>query len=207
MESVNLFYFITSSVLLTLMPGPDIIFVITMSITQGRKSGISTALGLCTGLIFHTAVVSLGVSLLLQSSAVAFRILKYSGAAYLIYLAYLAFRERNETIGNGNSVSLNTKRLYFRGILMNILNPKVSIFFLAFLPQFVPQDTKNSSAVMAVLGFIFICQALIVFFSVSFLSGMLGEKLIENRRFSKSMAYLKIAVFILLGLNLILDIF
>jgi len=188
------------------MPGPDIIFVITMSMSQGRKAGISTALGLCTGLIGHTMIAALGISLLIQSSEIAFRVLKYAGAAYLLYLAFIAFKERNDLIGAVRSDTISFKKLYIRGIFMNLLNPKVSLFFLAFLPQFVPQNSQYSSLIMVFLGLLFIVQALAVFFSVSTLAGLIGEKLLENVRFSKFMAYLKIGVFTVLGLNLIFDI-
>jgi threonine/homoserine/homoserine lactone efflux protein len=205
MELSTFIYFITSSVLLTLMPGPDIIFVITASITQGRKSGIFTSLGLCTGLLFHTTIAALGISLLIQSSPLAFSILKYAGAAYLFYLAWISFKERNEAISGAELENMNMKKYYIRGIFMNILNPKVSIFFLAFLPQFVPQGVKNTSLFMIFLGAVFIIQAISVFTTVSVISGFIGENLLKSEKFPKIMAYVKITVYTILALNLIFE--
>nr|HPR97483.1 LysE family translocator [Thermotogota bacterium] len=151
MTLTNTIYFLIASILLTLMPGPDIIFVITASITQGRKSGIFTSFGLCTGLLFHTTIAALGISLLIQSSPIAFSLLKYAGAAYLFYLAWVAFKERKEEISSEKLTHMDMRKYYIRGIFMNILNPKVSLFFLAFLPQFVPEGTGNTSFFMIFL--------------------------------------------------------
>jgi threonine/homoserine/homoserine lactone efflux protein len=203
MEISSIVYLLISAVLLTLMPGPDIIFVITASITQGRKSGIFTSLGLCTGLLFHTTIAALGISLLIQSSPIAFSTLKYAGAIYLLYLAYIAFKERNEKISSAKNEDMNMKKYYLRGIIMNILNPKVSLFFLAFLPQFIPADMENTSMLMIGLGLLFIIQALIVFSSVSVLSGYIGERLLKSKKFPKVMTYVKISVYTILSLNLI----
>lgn len=132
---MNLWGFISAAVLLTLMPGPDILFVITQSITRGRKAGMVFAAGLCTGLIAHVTAVSLGVSILLMSSPVAFTMLKFAGAAYLLYLGVKAFLARRENHFELSGDAAVSGKLYRKGILMNILNPKVILFFLAFFPQ------------------------------------------------------------------------
>jgi len=178
---MNLIQFTFASILLTLMPGPDIIFVVTQSVTQGKKSGIMIALGLCTGLIFHISAAALGLSLLIYNSEIAFTILKYIGAAYLIYLGILALVDRNK-----NSFDLDfkdkkeVKKLYSKGILMNILNPKVSLFFLAFMPQFIKTDQANISLQIIILGLIFIIQAILIFIAVSYLADKLASKLLKN---------------------------
>ena len=202
---MNIIGFLGASVLLTLMPGPDIIFVITQSISQGKKAGILTALGLCTGIIVHTTAASLGISLILYESATAFSILKYLGAAYLIFLGIQAILQRNKDSFNlGNTPSQEYKKLFKKGILMNILNPKVSLFFLAFLPQFVSANSKNPSLEMMFLGFLFMIQAIIIFSLVSILAEKLSEKLMKNPKISKAVNWIKASVFLFIGINLAL---
>ena len=200
---MNLLAFIGASVILTLMPGPDIIFVITLSITQGKKSGILTALGLVTGLIVHTTAAALGLSIILYESALAFQIVKYLGAAYLIYLGIIAIRERNKNALQINrNAKYENKKLYRRGILMNILNPKVSLFFLAFLPQFVSADSSNVSLEMMFLGIIFMVQAIIVFTIVSILAHKLSEKIVKNPKVVKVINWVKASVFLIIGIQI-----
>ncbi|MCK5077845.1 MAG: LysE family translocator [Calditrichia bacterium] len=200
---MNLLAFIGASVILTLMPGPDIIFVITLSITQGKKSGILTALGLVTGLIVHTTAAALGLSIILYESALAFQIVKYLGAAYLIYLGIIAIRERNKNALQINrNAKYENKKLYRRGILMNILNPKVSLFFLAFLPQFVSADSSNVSLEMMFLGIIFMVQAIIVFTIVSILAHKLSEQIVKNPKVAKVINWVKASVFLIIGIQI-----
>ena len=132
----TLFLFILSSGTLALAPGPDNLFVLTQSALHGRWAGLLVTFGLCTGLLVHTAAVAVGVATILATSALAFTILKLAGAAYLIYLGWCALRTDGQAIRFGRETALSSGRLYRRGIVMNITNPKVAIFFLAFLPQF-----------------------------------------------------------------------
>jgi len=137
-------YFLTASVLLTLSPGPDLIFVITQSVSRHWKAGVATALGLCSGLIVHTSVVALGAAVFLKSNPLLFSLVEYAGAAYLPYLAWIVFRSNEQiTLGKANIADL--RGLYKKGVTMNLLNPKVPLFFLAFLPQFIPNDTSTVS--------------------------------------------------------------
>ncbi|MCG8315180.1 MAG: LysE family translocator [Pseudomonadales bacterium] len=167
--------FIFASALLSLAPGPDNIFVLTQSALYGRKSGILVTLGLCTGLIAHTTAVALGVAAIFQSSELAFNALKYAGAAYLLYLAWLAFNAPSSDINTSQGTKLSAKGLYIRGIIMNITNPKVSIFFLAFLPQFTDPAKGAVALQIIILGFIFILVALIIFSGIAILAGSLGS--------------------------------
>ena len=116
---------------MTLMPGPDILFVITQSMTRGKRAGIVFAAGLCSGLIFHTLAVSLGVSLILYESPIAFMVLKVLGASYLIYLSVRTFLRRKDNVFVLSADKEAESRLYRKGVLMNILNPKVLLFFVA----------------------------------------------------------------------------
>lgn len=191
--------FFSASLLLALVPGPDNIFVLTQSIFQGKKSGLLIMLGLCTGLIFHTLAVTFGVAVIFQTSAIAFTILKIVGAMYLLYLAWQIFNAPTEKIDNkNNSISIDYKKLYYRGIIMNITNPKVSIFFLAFLPQFTNPALGTVSLQMLFLGALFIIATILIFGSIALLSGSLSKVFNKSEKSQKFLN--KLASFVFLGL-------
>jgi len=179
---LSLFSFLAAAVLLTLAPGPDIIFVATKSLAQGARAGISVAAGLCTGVFFHTALAAFGVSLIFRQSAVAFNVLKIAGTLYLLWLAVQAFRHRKDGIGRAEGEGGRSRffALYRTGVLMNVLNPKVALFFLALLPQFVPAGTPSPWRSMLLLGGIFSAQAFVIFTLVSLGAGALFSAL--NKR-------------------------
>ena len=179
MDFIVLLSFLGAAILLTVMPGPDILFVIAQSISQNAKAGISTALGLCTGLLVHISAAIIGISAIIYSSATIFTIVKFAGSIYLLYLAVCAFRAPTSAIRLGEKPAIAYSKLYKKGIIMNILNPKVSIFFLALLPQFV-QGKEHVPAQMLVLGLIFLVQAFIIFSVVSLLSSSIGHWLAKN---------------------------
>ena len=142
--------FCTASVLLALAPGPDNLYVMSQSMLKGRSAGIMITLGLGTGLIGHTTAVALGVAVLFQTSSVAFMVLKFAGAAYLLYLAWKSFSASKGTLQMQKGTEANSWYLYRRGVIMNITNPKVSIFFLAFsAPVFKPFEGVYSAPVDA----------------------------------------------------------
>lgn len=194
--------FFTASVVLALAPGPDNIFVLTQSALRGRGSGLIVMLGLCTGLVGHTSAVALGVAIILQTSAIAFSVLKYLGAAYLIYLAWQAFRAPLEKIGGGSDRATSFGRLYLRGIIMNITNPKVSIFFLAFLPQFTDPGRGSVTVQMMLLGGLFILATILVFGGISLLGGGLGRFMNRSDRAQKILNKAAGAVFLGLAFKL-----
>ncbi|WP_024872599.1 LysE family translocator [Tolumonas lignilytica] len=167
--------FLTASFILCLAPGPDNIFVLTQSMLRGSASGILVTLGLSTGLLVHTSAVALGVAVIFQQSLLAFTVLKLCGAAYLLYLAWGAFRAGAGGLGASKAISLNKLALYRRGIVMNITNPKVSIFFLAFLPQFTNPAKGHLTLQLLQLGAVFIICTLVVFGLISLLAGKLGN--------------------------------
>ena len=180
MESI--ITFIIASSLISLAPGPDNIFVLTQSALYGRKSGVYVTLGLCTGLVAHTTAVALGLAAIFASSDLAFTILKFLGAAYLSYLAWQAFKSSASDLSSSESTELTMKALYIRGIIMNITNPKVSIFFLAFLPQFVNPESENTAIHFLALGGIFIVVALIIFLLIAMLAGSLSAWLTKSNK-------------------------
>lgn len=204
MEISNLLYFIAVSMLLTIAPGPDILYVITQSITRGKRAGIATALGLSTGLIVHTTAAAFGVSAILQQSAIAFTILKYAGAIYLFFLAWKAFQEKEHLLSDKPVQNKGTGSLYRQGIYMNILNPKVGLFFLAFLPQFVNSNAGNSSEQMVLLGILFMLQTIIIFSTVATFAGIFSNKILSRPNIAKYINYVKCSVFALIGIKLVL---
>ena len=200
MTAESIFTFIVASSLISVAPGPDNIFVLTQSALCGRKSGVIATLGLCTGLIVHTIAVALGVAAIFQASSLAFNILKFVGAAYLVYLAWQAFTAQPSNFHSSTGSSLSTKDLYFRGIIMSITNPKLSIFFLAFLPQFTNPHVGNLAAQFFILGLIFMSVALVVFCGVAVLAGSLGSWLTNS---PKNQVYLnRVAGIVFSGLAL-----
>jgi threonine/homoserine/homoserine lactone efflux protein len=206
MNVTQILSFLAVSILLTLAPGPDILFVITQSVSRGKKSGIIFALGLCTGLCAHTTAASLGISFILYQSAYVFQVVKYIGAAYLIYLGIQALREKNEAISidiaGSSQEHISAGKLYARGFFMNILNPKVSLFFLGFLPQFVSAAALNPSFEMLMLGLLFILQALCIFSIVSFISHLLSHKIVRHPFFTSHLKRIKAILFIAIGVKL-----
>ncbi len=192
--------FIIASALLSIAPGPDNIFVLTQSALYGKKSGILVMLGLCTGLIVHTAAVAFGVAAIFQTSVVAFTLLKAVGVIYLLYLAWQAFRASVSPLAASQSNARSSGDLYRRGIIMNITNPKVSIFFLAFLPQFAAPDYGDLAPQIFLLGAIFIGVALVIFSGIALLAGALGAWL---NHLPKAQIYLnRIAGVVFTGLAL-----
>ncbi|HHX34610.1 MAG TPA: LysE family translocator [Gammaproteobacteria bacterium] len=166
--------FVIASVLLGIAPGPDNIFVMAQSALYGKKSGVLVTLGLCTGLIVHTSAVALGVAVIFQTSVLAFTVLKVVGAMYLLYLAWQAVRASASRLETPKSTLRSNGALYRRGIIMNITNPKVSIFFLAFLPQFASPEYGALAPQIALLGGIFMIVSLVVFSAIAVLAGELG---------------------------------
>ena len=159
--------FILSSLALTISPGPDILYVISQGFIKGKKQAIITSLGLTTGLLFHTFLVVIGLSLLLKENEKIFLILKTLGALYFIYLAIKAFLNRQKE-NKKYQQEIKNISIFKKGLLMNLLNPKVSIFFIALFPNFLFHDNLDSQIQFTVLGILFWMQANLVFISVSF---------------------------------------
>ena len=202
MEMEVILSFFSVAILLTLAPGPDILFVIAQSVSQGKHAGIATALGLCTGLLVHISAAVLGVSAVIYQSALAFSVVKYAGAVYLLYLAWQAFRERDEGLSFGRQKPMAYASLYKKGIVMNVLNPKVSLFFLALQPQFVDPSAGQIPQQMLVLGVIFLVQALAVFTLVSIGAEKLRQWLSAHTAITRRIHWLKGAIFALIGIQI-----
>ena len=193
MDQILLFFI--SSLALTLMPGPDILFVINQSI-EDKKSGLLVAFGLCSGLVVHTLVLALGLSAIIEQNDNVIMFFKYFGSFYLFYLASQEFKKVRVTSER------HKENFYLRGVYMNLINPKVLIFFLAYFPNFLFSETISISYQFIILGAIFIIQALIVFSIVSLASNRLISILKVDVK-NKKIAYLKSFIFALIGLSIL----
>ena len=193
MDQILLFFI--SSLALTMMPGPDILFVINQSL-EDKKSGLIVAFGLCSGLIIHTLVLALGLSAIIEQNDNVIIFLKYFGSAYLFYLAFQEF-QKNKVISERLK-----ENFYLRGVFMNLINPKVLIFFLAYFPNFLFSDTISTSYQFIILGAIFILQALIIFSIVSITSNRLISILNIDAR-NKKIVYFKSFIFVLIGMSIL----
>ena len=189
--------FLISSLVLTLMPGPDILFVINQSLIN-KKSGLIISIGLCSGLVIHTLILVFGLSVFIESNKDLVLYLKYFGALYLFYLAYDELRTKDKL------VQKNTNNgLFLRGLYMNLINPKVLFFFIAYFPNFLFSETISISVQFLILGSIFIAQALFIFLTVSVVSNKMMILLKLDTQ-SNMITYLKSFVFIIIGLMILL---
>ncbi|MFN2745767.1 LysE family translocator [Bacillus sp. z60-18] len=205
MDAAAIFTFLGAAVLLTLMPGPDNLFVLAQSISKGKYAGISTACGLCTGLIVHITAAAAGISAVVYQSALAFAFVKYAGAAYLLFLAYQSFREKRSGFDIDRQDALSCGSLYRKGVIMNLLNPKVSLFFLAFLPQFIVEGSGSAVIQMLVYGVVFLLQALVIFIMISIFAEKVGEFLRRRPAMSRKIHLLQGSLFALIGLKIALS--
>lgn len=203
-EQHSLITFTLASLLLGLAPGPDNLFVLTQSALHGRSAGLVITLGLCSGLVCHSVAVAFGVAVIFQTSALAFSVLKFTGAVYLAYLAWGAFRAPVGTEIHFSSGAQKLPRLYRRGIIMNITNPKVSIFFMAFLPQFTNPASGPLPVQMLLLGGIFILTTIVVFGAIALLAGTCGQWLHRSARVQKVLNLLAGSVFLGIAVKLAL---
>ncbi len=200
MHTDTILTFLTASALLTIMPGPDIIYVLMQSISNGKKYGFATALGLVSGIIIHISLIAFGVSEILKHHENIFFIIKLFGAFYLFFLAFKVFKSSSNLVLDSNAVPKKSlSSLYKQGFIMNVLNPKVTIFFLAFFPAFIDNSLNNIKEQIFILGFLFMFQAFIIFSVISFLADKMTSFLRDNKDFEKILKIIQIVVFIGIG--------
>jgi len=183
--------FVTASVVLSLVPGPDNLFVMSHSALKGWRIGFYITLGLCSGLVGHTILVAIGVSVIFQTSAIAFNGLKIIGACYLLYLAWLSVQNKELNLGGTDKNNTN-RSYYFTGVIMNLTNPKVALFFLVFLPQFVNTSNDNVTIQIFLLGMLFILSALCIFTSIAYLASFLENILKKSKTVNRTLTYLQL---------------
>lgn len=169
--------FLLASALLTVAPGPDIVTVLTRGIAQGRRAGLAAAAGFASGCLFHTTLAALGVAALLRSTPLAFDIVRYAGATYLVWIGIQALRHREGFAVAAEGGHRGLWVIFRQSVVGNALNPKVTLFFLSFLPQFVDGRAGSVPLQMALLGGLFMAQTLVIFGAVALAAGWLGERL------------------------------
>jgi threonine/homoserine/homoserine lactone efflux protein len=204
LDPANFILFVGVSWALILAPGPDMLYVITRGVTQGRKAGMLSALGVICGILVHTTAASFGLTLILQTSAIAFLIVKYLGAIYLVYLGIKAWREKNTFNVQSSSSSLSFHKIFWQGVLSNVLNPKIAIFFLALLPQFVDKASSHVPLQMVILGLTFACFGLCFLLVVGYSSGTIGGWLTQRPQYGKILQRFGAGILIALGIRLAL---
>ena len=193
--------FLVASALLTIAPGPDIVYVLTRGIAQGRRAGFAAALGFATGVVFHTALAALGIAALIRSSEFAFSLVRYAGAAYLVYLGIRTLMSRSGFELNKDNSSIALWTVYKQSVIGNVLNPKVTLFFLSFLPQFINVNAGHVELQMVLLGVLFMLQTVLIFGAVAFFSGVIGDKLRTNSSVADRLNVFAGVIFIALGIR------
>jgi threonine/homoserine/homoserine lactone efflux protein len=191
--------FVPAAVLILLIPGPAVLYVVTRSVGQGRAAGLVSALGLGLGNMFHVVAAALGLSALVASSALAFSTVKYVGAAYLIFIGIKRILEKDDPAGHERPPKA-LRRIFGQGVIVNVLNPKVALFFLAFLPQFVDTDRGGVAWQVFWLGLTFALVGVITDSCYGLAGGTIGRLLRTSARFRRSERYVSGGIFISLGL-------
>jgi RhtB (resistance to homoserine/threonine) family protein len=199
---INFETFIFAGILLNLTPGNDTIFILSRSIAQGRQAGIMSVSGIATGSIIHTTLAAFGLSIIIAKSIIAFNIIKYAGAVYLVYIGYKMLTDRSQfnTEISVTQKRADLKKIYRDGVITNVLNPKVALFFIAFLPQFIDPSFTNTILPFMLLGATFtITGTLWCIFLVCF-SAAIAHKLTNNKKLSGHIN--KICGIVMIGLAL-----
>jgi threonine/homoserine/homoserine lactone efflux protein len=195
----HLLLFVGAALLLLVVPGPSVLYVVTQSVSHGRRAGIASVAGITTGTLVHIAAATVGLSALLASSAVAFDVVKYLGAAYLIVIGVRRLAGLERTQDERTRGPRNLGRLYRQGIVVNTLNPKTALFFLAFLPQFVDPSRGVAWVQILLLGLLFATLGFLSDGTWALVAGTLGDRLRRSRRFPGVQRYVSGSVFVGLG--------
>jgi RhtB (resistance to homoserine/threonine) family protein len=196
--------FIGASIILCIVPGPDMIYLLSRTIAQGKKAGFAAALGINLGGYFHLTAAILGISAIIATSAIAFTILKYCGAAYLIYIGFKAILSNSSSAidSSDNEAQLSIKSIFWQGFISDVLNPKVAIFFISLLPQFIQADNNNTFTQLIILGITVNIIALLINFVLVWFSHSVSSNLRQSNRVSKVLNNVMGTIFISLGLKL-----
>ena len=197
----TLLLFCATAFVLIITPGPNQIYIIARSTSQGRKAGLLSALGVDTGTLVHVVAASFGLSALLASSAFAFGIVRYAGAGYLIYLGIRTWLSRSNNLEHFTIEFKSGKRIFFQGMLTNILNPKAALFFLAILPQFVNELRGHATEQMLILGGIFTLIGVCIDLVVALLAGSAGNWLRRRTGFQRVQKWAAGGVYFSLGIG------
>jgi threonine/homoserine/homoserine lactone efflux protein len=189
---------------LIIAPGPDMLYVISRGMAHGPRVGILSALGVICGILVHTTAAAFGLTLILQSSAFAFPVVKYVGAAYLTYLGIKAWRDKSAFRLQTLTSVVSSRAVFWQGVLSNVLNPKIAVFFLAFLPQFVDKNSSQVTLQMVILGLTFAFFGLCFLLVVGYSSGAIGGWLTRRPYYARFLKRLAGGILMVLGIRLAL---
>jgi threonine/homoserine/homoserine lactone efflux protein len=194
----TLVLFVLASYALAIVPGPAVIYIVNRSLGQGRRVGVYSALGIATGGLAHVLAAAVGLSAILTASALAFSVVKYAGAAYLVYLGVKALRAGDLALGTA-AAEVSHRRAFGQGVVVNVLNPKTALFFLSFFPQFIHPEIGPVATQMVVLGLVFIVAALSSDLVYAIAAGSIRRVLVQSRRARTAHRYVTAGVFFGLG--------
>ena len=201
MESLPLFIIASAALIVT--PGPDLVYVLTRGISGGKQSGVVSAMGVTAGILIHTLAAALGLAVLLKTSAIGFLLVKTAGGVYLIYLGSQMVRNRGSLDLAGVGVRIDTKKCFLQGFLSNVLNPKVALFFVTFLPQFVSLENRNHSLYLAGLGLLFALMTIVFLMFLGFFAGQIGTWLQQKKDVASRINTVAGSALVFLGLCLL----
>ena len=200
---VNYWVFLMSGILLNIAPGPDTLYILGRSISQGRKAGVVSALGISSGAFIHTTLAAFGLSIILAKSALAFNTIKFAGVIYLIYMGMRALLAKSGGLAVKEAAAEDPRKIYWQGVFTNLFNPKVALFFLAFLPQFVNPANQCGALPFVLLGLTFIATGTVWCLIVANSASFATRQLRQNQKVATILNKLTGVLFIGLGLNLI----
>lgn len=193
--------FVTAALALVIIPGPNVVYITTRSVAEGRRAGVASALGVETGTLVHVAVAAAGLSYLIAESAVAFAVVKYVGAGYLIYLGVRTLLGRDTGIGEQVAPPRGLRRAYLEGLVVNVFNPKVILFFLALLPQFVDRSAGAVPAQIMLLGLVLLGLGVVTDLTYALGAGSIGAWLRSRPAFARRQRYVTGVVYLALGVT------
>jgi threonine/homoserine/homoserine lactone efflux protein len=194
--------FLITSLVVVLVPGTGVVYTVSTGLTAGRRASIFAAIGCTAGIVPHLLATALGLAAVMHTSALAFQVLKYAGVAYLFYLAVATWRDRSAFSVDSSVAKVLATGLVVKAFLLNILNPKLTIFFLAFLPQFVDSASSQAFAHLLVLSAVFMAMTFVVFVAYGFLAHAFRRFVIESARVQNALRYGFTAAFAALGARL-----
>lgn len=201
----NFTLFVVTSIAVILMPGPAMLFVISNGLTRGPKASIAAALGTTAGVSFHLFCAAFGLAVILKTSAIAFTVVKFAGAAYLIFLAIKTLVSKEQLVNDLCDSEKSENSIFWQGIFINILNPKLSIFFLAFLPQFIDPSLTSATSQTLFLGAIFMAMTIVVFIGYGLFASLLRRKVLNSPMILRALKWCFASVFMALGVRLALS--
>lgn len=204
MEFSQIILFFVASLALIAAPGPDMVYVLARGVSGGKKIGLYSAAGITIGILAHTLLASVGLAALFKTSPIAFMVVKYAGAAYLLFLGIKTFITSNNILSEDSHKDNNYKSAFWQGVLTNVLNPKVALFILAFLPQFISESAGSPAIQMVMLGSAYAAMTLILYGTFGYFTGRIGKWLRNHPKVEKWMHRFSGLVLISLGLRLAL---